>query len=859
MKRLIRYAIVVVSVLALCLPLGAVFKEKDLPRTLSVLHFELRNAYLQLEKTAEGATRNEVEQHKMLVKLIEDCNELSLMLYSQQQDFTFDLTYALEEVTAQYLEFNGNRMPYDDIVSDFEIEIDRYEKLVHTLMNLPPSLKQRPATIVSLMERDSTAAFTDSLLANPSFVDTEDNPFLLDEAAQIERDSCLFYAQKILDLYWESMFRVDEDNSYYTETDRHLKEAYNYAQDRYRHVQKKIFIDGQDSFPKIFARFRSYAAQVKKDCTDKYSISSQKSRIVSEWRGPMVVGFTLLVLFYIIVAVILANLMVRLLLKKVAYFHTPYFKDHQMMFILLAGVLIFGITITVFNLASSSNFMHMALPLLAEFAWLLAAIFTSMLIRLRGAGARHTLAGYLPSIVMGLLIITFRIIFIPNSLINMIFPPVLLGFSIWQLFENQRRRDQIEQTDRGFMWAAFAVFCSATVLSWLGYVMMALLVMIWWIFQLTVIQTILAVYFLMTRYYNGRISRRLKAYREKNPDLPVRGKGSFIEVSWAYDLLRMVIVPVAAVWSLPGCIFMAGKVFDLSQVILEYFYKPFLNVDKVIHLSLFKVVVVVSLYYVFRYLNYSLKAFYRVWQTRRALKKMGSEALRESAINFTLSDNIISLLCWGLFVIISFLLLKIPTSAITIISTGLATGIGFALKDVLNNFFYGIQLMSGRLRVGDVIECDGIRGTVDAMSYQSTQIVASDGAVIAFPNSTLFSKNFKNLTRNHSYELLKIPVGVAYGTDVEKVRALIIDALKVLQVKDKYGREVVEPKSGVTVRFDSFGDNSVNLIVSQFTTVDTHFTYAAQAKEIIYNTLTKNGIEIPFPQQDVYIRQLPQQ
>jgi orotate phosphoribosyltransferase len=120
------------------------------------------------------------------------------MLYSQQQDFTFDLTYAQEEVTAQYLEFNGNRMPYDDIVSDFEIEIDRYEKLVHTLMNLPPSLKQRPATIVSLMERDSTAAFTDSLLANPSFVDTEDNPFLLDEAAQIERDSCLFYAQKIL-------------------------------------------------------------------------------------------------------------------------------------------------------------------------------------------------------------------------------------------------------------------------------------------------------------------------------------------------------------------------------------------------------------------------------------------------------------------------------------------------------------------------------------------------------------------------------------------------------------------------------------------------------------------------------------
>lgn len=81
-----------------------------------------------------------------------------------------------------------------------------------------------------------------------------------------------------------------------------------------------------------------------------------------------------------------------------------------------------------------------------------------------------------------------------------------------------------------------------------------------------------------------------------------------------------------------------------------------------------------------------------------------------------------------------------------------------------------MQLMSGRLRVGDYIECDGIRGKVDNITYQSTQIEAVDGSIMAFPNSSLFAKNFKNLTRNNSYEFLGLPVGVAYGTDVDHAR-----------------------------------------------------------------------------------------
>jgi small-conductance mechanosensitive channel len=191
------------------------------------------------------------------------------------------------------------------------------------------------------------------------------------------------------------------------------------------------------------------------------------------------------------------------------------------------------------------------------------------------------------------------------------------------------------------------------------------------------------------------------------------------------------------------------------------------------------------------------------------------------------------------------------------VAAGLATGLGFAMKDILNNFFYGVQLMSGRLRVGDYVECDGVRGQVDSINYQSTTIIAADGSVMAFPNATLFNKNFKNLTRNHSYELLDFIVGVKYGSDVEQVRQIILDAMEPLRTKDKFGREVIEPKFGIQVRFKDFGDNSVNLQVVQFTTVEEHFTFAAKAKELIYNALNANGIEIPFPQRDLYIKSMP--
>ena len=138
MKKTIAFVLVFLASLWMASPSGAVFNERYLSQTLKVLRYELRKVHSEMESQQSGFEARDDVQHKKLVRLIQECNELSLMLYSQKQDFTFDLTYALQQVTDQYHEFNEDRLPYDNIIAFFDVEIARYGRLINALKVLPP-------------------------------------------------------------------------------------------------------------------------------------------------------------------------------------------------------------------------------------------------------------------------------------------------------------------------------------------------------------------------------------------------------------------------------------------------------------------------------------------------------------------------------------------------------------------------------------------------------------------------------------------------------------------------------------------------------------------------------------------------
>lgn len=841
MKRLI-----VLVILFQVVALGhAVLKEKDLNQTISVLRAELENSYNEQQQMMSRYYDRVSTQHNSMVNIMQRSYQTALMLYSQKEDYTFDLSYACHEATEQYREFKHHRMPFDKITQRLTTEINRYNSLIETLENLPP-------------KKD----FPDSLKNDKRFA-----PFMLSEQSQKYRDVCVEMAISMRQNLVKMKQDIEQDQKHYALIEKRLKRINDYALKRYQDIQHSIFVNGGDSYFKVLQRLDRSFTDAKTDTEEKYrpeTISTKDGvtiNVKSQWRGPIVLFLAGFIIFYLIVAAALSNVIIRWVVPK--KFRTPDFMQKRVCLTLMAAVVIFAIVLSVVRLfMGHHNFILMASSLLIELAWLVGVILCSLLIRLNSQQIKSGFWLYTPIMVMGFIIITFRIIFIPNNLVNLIFPPIMLVVTLWQWILLKRLRHIMPKSDLLYSWLSFIIIVASTIFSWVGYTLMAVQILIWWLFQLTFIQTITCLFDLLGIYQLRYMVRKVdgllphgvdkgkgeltKEMMTKALDKLKNNKGAYIDRTWLFDFVYMVVVPVLGVMSIMWSIWWSADVFDLTDSISKVFFINFLNIPGVISLSLQKLVMVLSLAFLFRYIGYLLKSLYKKY--KKQSKTSGNKP------NITLANNVISILVWGSYVIICMIMLRIPAGAIETVSAGLAAGLGFAMKDLLENFFYGISLMSGRVRVGDYIECDGVRGKVDSITYQSTQIVNTDGSIMAFLNTSLFNKNFKNLTRNNNYEFVKLPVGVAYGTDVEHVRTVLIKAVEEINHKTKDGRDVISTKKPMKVIIDDFGDNSVNLNFTCWALVEEVYTVKAQIKEIIYNTLNANNIEIPFPQRDVYIK-----
>lgn len=826
---------------------GAVLKEKNLNSTLSVLRAELETAFYEQRNSMARYKMHTEQQHKQMVALMQRSDQVALMLYSQKQDFTFDMTYACHEATEMYREFNKRSMPYNNIMKRMDAELTRYKYLIETLSMIPPSMKrmgqakqgQQPPKYI--MDKNGKQRKL---------------PFMLDGQGLHDRKACLDYATALARNLQNMRNNVEKDEQHYQRMSAKLKKMNDYAILRYNDIQHTIFVNGDQSYLEIVKNMPMQYRSAKADVNEKYDEEKVKianggeRKVYSQWRGPIVGGLSVFVLLYMLIAGMLSNVLVRWLVPK--RYRTEAFMKKKVCLILFVAMLIFAVSVMVARTFMYHNFFLMASKLLIEYAWLLCAIFFSLLVRLPGEQIKSGFRIYAPIMLMSFIVITFRIIFIPNNLVMLIFPPILLVFTVWQWRVVKRHNANIPRSDIFYTWISLAIMVFSTASALYGYVLLAVQVLIWWMFQLSCIQTITCVYDMLAQYEKRYLAHKIhseadaeKAKKGSMLSIITISHNKHINVTWFYDFVYMALVPMLSVFSLLLSIWWAADVFDLTATVWNIFMFNFLNVTGVVQLSIGKMVMVLSQFFLFRYINYLVKSLYHKYHK--------SKVVVNGKPNFTLANNIIAICCWGLYFIISIKLLKIPSTAISVISAGLATGVGFAMKDLLENFFYGISLMTGRVRVGDYIECDGIRGKVDSITYQSTQIITGDGCVIAFLNSSLFSKNFKNITRNHSYEWVKVPVGVAYGSNVEEVRQMLIKAVNNLEEKAPDGRDIIDTTRPVSVVFDEFGDNSVNLFVTYWVLVEEKFTKTGQVKEAIYNTLNEHNIEIPFPQRDVHI------
>ena len=885
------------AILVFAIPVLSIVNGQPLTDVLRDLSAELKMTYEQSAPDQDLFDKDYMAQHDRMIRVITESNELSLLLYTQEPEMTFDLAYALKKVTSAYQDFSRSRRPYDRIVEGVDVEIDRYARLIEALRRLPPIMKMVEIEIVP----DSLKYQNDSLEAHMSQIastlekeviriavkDSLSSPLVLDAEGEVYRDSCIFYAAQLLKQHAHNRAVVIADSSHYQAAYWRMKEANDYAQTRYEKLEKYVFVDGQASFPDIMAAPGAYWEKVVNDLNGQYNFSelgaddpqpedsaTQETEKVAEELsddGDIFDGLSSKGANSVLVLVSAIQLIALMIFWVLTYFILwllrrvkfvqKWLPSRQLpLFCVLLGTFLYFLVLG-FSIGSDQNeYIQLSATHLNTFLWLLIIISGSMLLRVKENQIHSSLRLYIPTFVMALVIIVCRICFVPDKLMVFLFPPILALVVLRQLFFCIRESGRATKVDSVLGWVSLAIYITAFCFALFGFTFVALLLLVWWYFQLAVILSVLCILDLMSRYKTRFLNKKVDAMRNRITYVSGTDRESLLfGATWFYEFVQQVLIPALILLSIPMCVHMSlVDVFDFDDLYVKIFYEPFVQLaDKdgyeTLRISGMSLISLLMLFFILRYVNRAIHAIHRYARYAAFMRKHNRTTIRDNEINLSLGNSLISVLIWMGYVVVVVTVLQIPTGSLSLVAGGLSAGIGLALKDTLNNFIYGIQLMGGRLRVGDWIECDGVRGRVMAINYQCVVVETLEGTEMAFLNSTLFGKNFNNLTRNNSYEFTKVIVGVAYGTDVKKVRDVLGEAMEQLRTKDRYGREIVEPKYGFNVVVNEMSNSSVDIAVKQYVLVAERVGYIDRAKEVIYEALNNAGITIPFPQCDVHL------
>ncbi|MBO4316563.1 MAG: mechanosensitive ion channel [Prevotella sp.] len=759
----------------------AVLKEKDLDNTLTVLRVELKDYHDELERQSGFVKEQNQEVFEQVRTILSQSSQNSLMLYSQKPGYVFDLTYVCHEATEQFNKFKKNVQPFQAMVNRINGEIARYDSLINNLNNMPK--------------------------------------MMLSNKAKIDRNVCLTLAVNIRRTLKANSDQLSEYIQYYQNTEDHLRYLHDYANKRYDEIQTSIFRNGGDNYLKILSHFGSKLQMTSDVVSDKYK---PMGRIRSQWDIKVIAFLFEMIIICACAAFLLNMLVYRFIVSRLK--QPEWLKNKHKCVVLTTTVVTLALILGIMRLIfQEQNFIIMASGLLVEYAWLLGVILISLLIRLNDSQIWNALKVYSPLLLIGFLVISFRIVLIPNDLVNLFFPPILLICAVWQWVVIKRHNGKIPRSDVFYSYVSLAVFLASVVCSWIGYTLLSVQLLIWWIMQLTCILTITC------------ISDYLKAWNQRK-----NFTSKPITKTWFFNLIYHVVLPVLAVFSIVISIYWAADVFNLGDTTQMIFRKRFID-SKNFSVSIFSISQVVTLWFVFSYINKTLQAFAKLHFDRIDKNSSSSRSI--------MAKNVIQLLVWGTWLLISLGILHVNNTWLVVVSGGLSTGVGFAMKDIIENIYYGISLMAGRVKVGDYIYCDGTRGRVSSINFTSTLLEAVDGSVIAFQNSQLFTKNYKNLTKNHGFELHILEVGVAYGTNIKQCKKVLIDALKKLDFLQK-GKEP-------NIVLKSFDDSAINLKILVWVPVLTQYIDDGSVLECVYETLQENNIEIPFPQRDIHIINSP--
>jgi small-conductance mechanosensitive channel len=191
----------------------------------------------------------------------------------------------------------------------------------------------------------------------------------------------------------------------------------------------------------------------------------------------------------------------------------------------------------------------------------------------------------------------------------------------------------------------------------------------------------------------------------------------------------------------------------------------------------------------------------------------------------------------------------VPLNSLAVFAGAIGIGLGFGLQNIIQNFISGLIILTERpIAIGDRVEVGGVAGTVSKIALRSTEIISNDNISTIVPNSNFITNPVTNWSHGDPRVQIRIPFGVAYGTDLEKLKRIT------REVAEESPDALRDPAS--RLYFVAFGDSSLNFELGVWTKSMTQSPrrFISDLNFGLERKLRENQIEIPFPQRDLNLR-----
>ena len=567
-------------------------------------------------------------------------------------------------------------------------------------------------------------------------------------------------------------------------------------------VQKSIFITGNDTFGEILGNLPVNLAEFAEDlewrfwtgqsATDDWTSAEDRMKDFIDTGDYISMSIALCLFLFALFT------RTRFCPARIARLCPGWLAEKPLFWALALWMALNIVSLVIIRLmVGVSPMLRITLMLDSELNLLALVILLSTTIRHKKGRIGRTLVSYLPLYLLTFLFVSYREDLVPMSTLTFTAPWFFMTALAGQIVICALNLKKLDKADRWMLWANLIVILGCAVLVFCGYSMLGVLMLLLWSGLVTGILTFgLAKEFI------------LKKNLKKN------GVGGLTVRTLVYPLAIPVIILTAVFWVTHIC--------NLTTWFVDLMRTPFVDMpDKVGVVSMAKILYIYVLAVLTNYALMLVKTI--LW--RNPANRQGQTAV---------AISIGSIIVWLFYAIAVILILDINKAGIIAAVGGASIGIGFALKNTFENFFSGLSLMTGRLRPGDILEYEGVRGKVLNIGIISTSMETEDGPIMTMTNRMLFEKNFRNMTRNHRVELRHIVFDISADNDPKLVRRIILESFRDIDGVDNSRQHVVIMRD--------VGKNIMTIELKAWIDSEKYLATEPAVREAVYEAFRQHGI-----------------